>query len=380
VKQNKGIIRRFFSHALLWLNILAVVWLAVCYLASIINPAQVRNVALFSLTTPFAVFINICFLIFWLFTSHKLRSLFSLVILGMCFKVIPAVFGFHYFRAQDWAKAPGRLKIVSWNVHGMGIFSPASEKRYAKGIVSFVVDEDPDILCLPEFAVKASTKKSVYFKEIVRENQYPYFRFIADNSLGTKVLLGTAFFSRFPILNSKAYELDPYIIMMQCDVQVTPDQIIRVFAAHLHSFGLTDRDKAYIEKVKADSDLSTDIDRSRSFVWKFNEAYIMRSKEADKVASIIKASPYPVLICGDFNDLPFSYTYSKIRGDMNDAFVNRGKGFGRTYNQIIPTLRIDHIFYNPAVLNIIAFKSPYSALSDHSPVIANFEIIPTPRH
>jgi endonuclease/exonuclease/phosphatase (EEP) superfamily protein YafD len=79
-------------------------------------------------------------------------------------------------------------------------------------------------------------------------------------------------------------------------------------------------------------------------------------------------------VCGDFNDLPFSYTYSQIKGPLTDAFVKKGRGFGRTYNQIIPTLRIDHILYDDSALHLKAFKTVYSPLSDHSPVFANFEI------
>lgn len=86
-----------------------------------------------------------------------------------------------------------------------------------------------------------------------------------------------------------------------------------------------------------------------------------------------------MLICGDLNDLPGSYTYTKLKGNLKDAFAEKGFGLGRTYNQILPTLRIDYILYDPRLLQIRGFSSPVLSLSDHNPVIANFEIAPKPR-
>jgi endonuclease/exonuclease/phosphatase family metal-dependent hydrolase len=375
VKKKNSLIRRVFTHAAIWLNVLAVIWLFTCYLSSSVSPADIRNIALFSLTTPFAIVANIGFVFLWLFSPKKLRALLSIFGLIICFKMIPAVIGMGYFQTQDWSERPGAFKIMSWNVHGMGIFTPQSEKQHAAGIIKFIRQEDPDILCLPEFSVKALNAESKYLKELVKD-RYRYYRFDDDNSLGTTVLLGTAFLSKYPILSYKVYELDPYIHLLQCDLKPDKKTMVRVLVAHLHSFGLTDRDKAYIEKVKAkETDIESDLGTSRSFIWKFNEAYIFRAREADKIAAVVRNSPYPVLLCGDFNDLPYSYTWTTVKGHLDDAFIRKGRGLGRTYNQIIPTLRIDHIFYDPAVLSVLAFKTRYSALSDHSPVIANFEII-----
>ena len=195
-----------------------------------------------------------------------------------------------------------------------------------------------------------------------------------DNGYGPNIWIGTAIFSKYPIIRFKAHELSPYIFLVENDININ-GTIIRVGIVHLQSFGLSDEDKAVIEEVKQEKN-SESIVKSRSFAWKFNQAYVRRASEAQKVRSIISRSPYPVIICGDFNDLPYSYTYKIIKGNLKDAFAEKGRGFGRTYNQIIPTLRIDHIFYNSNEFKINALKTPYSEFSDHSPVIANFEIIP----
>lgn len=91
------------------------------------------------------------------------------------------------------------------------------------------------------------------------------------------------------------------------------------------------------------------------------------------MAAFIKKSPYPVVVCGDFNDTPASYTYFTIRGNLQDAFLEKGTGIGRTFTGLAPTLRIDYILPgNQFTIN--SFRKINSDLSDHYPVIANLTL------
>lgn len=372
MKKKSGFVPRMLGYTLLLLNIGAVVWLICCYMASVVPPYEVRNIALFSLTTPFAIAANFVFILIWLFSRKKIRFLISFVSLIFYASMIPALFGLHYLSGNDWSRSPRHFKLMSWNVHALGLFNPNHEKQHAQGIVDFIREEDPDILCVPEIAIHNNSAKNVYSRKIINNGHYIEYHFNTDNNYGDQIDIGTAIYSRYPFAGYKVFQLSNIIYMMQCDIRVTPSDTIRVCVVHLHSFTLTDEDKAIIEEVKKNN--TEEIKNSGSFVYKFNEAYAARAKEAENVANILNDSPYPLVICGDFNDLPYSYTYRTIRGDLKDAFAEKGRGLGRTYNQIIPTLRIDHIFYDGDAMCIKAFKNPYSGWSDHSPVIANFEI------
>jgi endonuclease/exonuclease/phosphatase (EEP) superfamily protein YafD len=365
-------IRTFFSHSVFLINILCVIWLALCLMSSIVSPQNVKNLQLFSLTFPFAITANIFFIFFWIFSSRRLRLVPSLLILAASYNVIPAVFGLHFLYQNDWAAREGTFKVMSWNTHAMGIFNVPFEKKHASGIVAYIKAQDPDILVLPEFSVAAITHKSKYKDQIIRNGRYKAHYFTSDNGLGPDILIGTAIFSRYPIINYQAVFLDSFIAISYSDVVLPTHDTTRIFAVHLHTFGLSDNDKSYIEDVKNRD--AKGIVKSRSFLWKFNNAYSMRAAEADKVAGFITDSPYPVIVAGDFNDLPFSYSYTTIRGDLSDAFASKGRGFGRTYNQIIPTLRIDHILYDADQFRITAFRTPYVDLSDHSPILTRFRI------
>jgi endonuclease/exonuclease/phosphatase family metal-dependent hydrolase len=81
-------------------------------------------------------------------------------------------------------------------------------------------------------------------------------------------------------------------------------------------------------------------------------------------------SPYPMVLCGDFNDLPNSYAYRKVRGNLADAFTELGSGVGNTYSGIVPTLRIDQIFIDPS-FQVTQYFRHKKKLSDHYPVIVD---------
>ena len=82
---------------------------------------------------------------------------------------------------------------------------------------------------------------------------------------------------------------------------------------------------------------------------KIKDGFQRRAAQADSIHKSIKASPYPVSLCGDFNDTPASYAYETIRGDLRDAFIESGSGLGQTYIGDFPSFRIDHIFYDPSL-------------------------------
>ncbi len=375
--EGPHIVRRIFRYTFLLLNLAAIVWLALCAFAAVTSPLKVKYIALFSLTTPFAILTNVFFVCFWLFSSKKLRSLLSLIALAVCYKLVLTIFGFHFFAKQDMAPAANRMKLMSWNAHGMGIFNKTKDKAFDAALLDFIQQTDADILCLPEYSTPKTNVMKPFAEKIIRNSGYKDYRFKEDNTLGTKTFLGTAVFTKYPIRKYVIHKLSYYTRLLQADVELPGGQMVRFFFVHLTTFGLSDDDKAFIEEVKKNNkSLNDGQNTSRSFLAKFNNAYRKRAMEADMAAEVIAESPYPVVICGDFNDLPGSYTYTKFRGKLKDAFTEMGSGLGRTYNQILPTIRIDHVFYDPTVLKPVGFECNYTTLSDHNPVIVNFEIIP----
>jgi endonuclease/exonuclease/phosphatase family metal-dependent hydrolase len=112
-------------------------------------------------------------------------------------------------------------------------------------------------------------------------------------------------------------------------------------------------------------------DEVKSLSFSLKKGFVRRSVQAQVVKEHIRNSKYPVIVAGDFNDTPVSYTYRKIRNGLNDSFVTSGYGAGFTYKGNYPPNRIDYILYDNALINnhfdIVRVK-----YSDHYPIIAWF--------
>ena len=368
-------IRRALGGSLFLMNVAAAVWLMTCFVASVVSPAEARYLALFSVTTPFAMVANAGFLVFWLFSSHKLRSLLPAVALVAAYPVVRPVFGWNFFGQNSLAAGQGRLKVMTWNVHGLGIYDLPVDTTVPWRMLDYVKQESPDIACLVEFYTDYHDAFKPHGRTFLKEAGFKEYRFIWDNSLGYKIYVGIALYSKHKVRDVREVELADNIKMLQADVVLPDGGPLRVFLIHLQSFMLADADKAYIRELQRQrGDVGGKVKMSKTIAGKFAYALSKRAAEAQQVARLVKESPHPVLVCGDLNDVPGSYAYTTVRGKLKDAFVSKGRGLGRTYNQISPTLRIDDIFYDPQRLRCIGFKTESTTLSDHNPVTATFEI------
>lgn len=367
-------IRALFSHTFFVVNIGAALWLLLCWYASTTHPADIKYLGFVSLSCAFAIVANIFFMLLWLFSRTKLRSLLSLIVLLYCHSLCTSVVSWHLFASNNMTPQLQGLKILSWNVHGLGLFDKPLDKNRPQKIFSLIDQQQPDVFCMIEFYTNndgSNKEAAAYFKKA----GYKEYRFMYDNDYGSKIYIGNAVFSKYPLSNFKETFIDEYIKLMSCDVQLPNDKKVRLFTVHLQSFLLADKDKTLIEDIQnSKTALEKNKKYTQTFLSKMNNAYVKRAPQAILARAEIDKSPYPTLLCADLNDVPGSYTYQTIKGPMKDAFTQKGFGLGRTYNRIAPTLRIDYIFYNDTALKLIGFKKINTQLSDHNPIIANFLI------
>lgn len=290
-----------------------------------------------------------------------------------CYRLIPAMLGVHFWTENQMSPSLTSIKVMTWNMHGLGIYDKPRDKEKPEKMFRLISQEDPDILCMIEYYTKSdgTNKKGTQF---FKREGYKEYRFTYDNTLGVKVFVGNAIFSKFPLSNFMETDIAENIKMMQCDVTLPYDKKARLFVFHLQSFMLGDKDKAFIEEVKTTTN-KLEENKTRTFISKFRKAYVKRARQAELIKGMIANSPHPVIICCDLNDLPNSYCYNTVKANLNDGFLEKGTGFGRTYNMILPTLRIDYIFYDPSAFALLGYRSIKTNLSDHNPVVANLEML-----
>ncbi len=86
-----------------------------------------------------------------------------------------------------------------------------------------------------------------------------------------------------------------------------------------------------------------------------------------------KHSDLPMILCGDFNDMPNGQVYFRLRERFTDVWdsVDNDKGF--TYSSTRPTKRIDFIFVSDDI-KVKKAKVLETQASDHLPLLVELEI------
>lgn len=222
------------------------------------------------------------------------------------------------------------LKVMSYNVRS---FIDDNRERQLDSIVKIIKAINPDILCLQEMG----------FSDIADSLLEPLKPM--PHSL-SRVNLSPAIYSRYPII--KASRMDTLKNFVWADIVIKKDKnnedTIRVFNNHLHSTAIRRDDSNYIENheyLEGDS-----LGKVHSMVKRLTENNRVRAEQADTLAALVAASPYPVIVCGDFNDTPVSYTYRTVARKLNDPYRKVGRGYSHTYRGFFDMLRIDYIFYS----------------------------------
>ena len=129
----------------------------------------------------------------------------------------------------------------------------------------------------------------------------------------------------------------------------------------------------YIDNPTIESE--TDIEKSKNILGKFKRGFLRRKLQADRIKEEIDKSPFPVIVCGDFNDVPNSYAYETIGKNLQNSFEKKGVGLGRTFSGIASSLRIDNIFVDQHY-EVNQYVRIAKKLSDHFPIITDITVNP----
>lgn len=384
------------------INIIVAFFAVIAYLSSYVPPDIFWLPAIFALSIPVMLLLNLFFIIYWFF-KKSFRSILSITVLLLGIKFIKSTFipGF------DPPVPPGNsggdnqnfssgLMVISYNVRVFNTYARLrDENNDSPGkMIDWLADINSDILCLQEFFYD---KKSDIFNSIdkisgKRKGHY-YFSTALTNRIGAQ--FGIITFSKFPIINKGDLDFGNNTLNQATyiDVIITnstnPDYIgaghqinkprlyrggsadtIRIYNIHLQSLLIKGKDIFKYAEEKNDI-----LSKSKNLLHLFKTVSILRSRQLDILISHINNSPYAVVVCGDLNDTPYSYTYQTLDKILNNAFEKAGNGFGFTYNSKFPFLRIDNQFASRC-FTINSFKTHYEVdYSDHFPISANYKLM-----
>lgn len=339
-------------------GIVALLSAFLCSLCPLINPSVFVWTAFFGLAFWMIFFANIIILI--VLISLKSRRTLLIPIVALLFS-IPGIIKSYSFGEPKTDVA--EVKVMTYNI---GVFRDykvhsKSVAEVKKSIVNLIKEQNPDIICLQESG-KWPRNTAQEFLEMI---DYKYYSVNETN--------GNSYFSKFPIEDVNVFN-DVFVrkFVDIKKVKINKEESFYLVNCHFNSFGISSEEIEYINDTKnivKDKEVY-----GKSLIAKLKRGFESRTKSTSLLIEKLPDDDLPLVICGDFNDTPLSYTYNQMRNaGLKDAFITASSGIGKTYCGPLPLLRIDYFWYNECV-EIIDYKRIKQTTSDHYPLLMSFKI------
>jgi endonuclease/exonuclease/phosphatase family metal-dependent hydrolase len=362
-------LKNFITKILLFANILAALSLIATYLSVYISPARYWVFAFIGMSYPFILIINILFILLWS-AFRKWYILISLATIAIGWNIFR-----EYFQFQPKIKEPQvkekQIRLLTYNVRLFNYYQWEKDTAIWSKILNYIHQENPDIVCFQEFI---TVPKSKHDLENLKKKMYllSYSDVYYTDRVPGRINFGIATFSRFPMVHKRMIEFKHSLNGSIATDIVAGTDTFRLYNCHLQSIRLRNDYNDVLDSVIFNYS-EKQLDNLKDLSSRMKQAFIQRASQVDILAGEIQSSPYPVIVCGDFNDTPVSYTYHKIRNKLEDAFIEAGAGTGNTYRGNLPYVRIDYVFYN-GPLHAHHYGTKKIRWSDHYPVTVDFTI------
>ena len=328
-----------------------------------LNPTDYPILSTVGMTFPFFLLANMAFLVFWLVFKCSRAWL---PVVGFFLAYVPINIYIPLHTSQE--VPDGTIKLISYNVCSYG-----GNYKYENGfekVLGYLNDQQPDIVCIQE---DADTWRRYVFKEYSKTFAYNDTLVLANNELTLNAL---GIHTRFPIVKR---ERIAYSSLSNGSaawwLKVDNDTLI-VINNHFESCHLSTQDRnQYRHIIKGEIPRDSLRTESQMLLVKLAEANAKRAGQIRTVRKYVESHPgYPIVLCGDFNDNPISYSRHTMSTVLTDCFVATGRGVGLSYNQKAFSFRIDHVFCSEDIQPFNCQVDSEMDASDHYPVLCWLKI------
>lgn len=340
--------RRTVTYLLYWLSVSLTALLLVAALlswrSSYVSPEAGRFWASLALMMPLVLLLNAAALVWWLLRGRWLLALMPAAALLCNMGYVSAM-----IQLPDiWREGPGDIRVATLNTLGLARYP--TKQLSASAIARSMERQKVDILCMQEFPdERAFPPDSI---AALFRSRMPHF--VYDQ--------GQAIASRYPILDHRYVRFpDSNNNYLWADLAVD-GRTVRVFSVHLQTSGIA----ALRLRFRKDYNRDAPVDRVLGEVERNSR---IRARQVREIRDIIDSTRLPLILAGDFNDTPSSYTYRRMRGGLTDGFQSTGSGYGGTFRYVGGLLRIDYIFCNDD-FRFVDYVTLNDDLSDHKAVVA----------
>jgi endonuclease/exonuclease/phosphatase family metal-dependent hydrolase len=332
----------------------------VSYLSIFIPPDRFWLAGFFALFIPIFLIAHVFFLAYWILYKRYNYSIYSLLGLLSAFTLILRTFNWNVSDTEV-----SNFSVLSYNAKIFNAYQSDAEGKATQDIVQWLSKDESDLKCFQEFYHWQDSKILNTLDHLGQKGNYhAHFQRAYTNDVGG--LVGMAIFSKHPILKRGSLKVrDKYKYgAIYVDLLFKKDTI-RVYNIHLKSMSID------TEALKDTDNLKKNyFDLFR----RLKNGFAERAKQVKIIREDIEKCPYKVILCGDLNDLPYSYTYHQLSQVLENAFEQGGKGFGFTFNSWLFFLRIDNQFFSEKIKIKDCQTFRDIGYSDHFPIKANYWI------
>ena len=338
--------------------------LILSYASIVVNPAKVWFISLVGI---FFIPLSVVNLLLLLWAVKRRSKSFMIPLLAL----LPAFFfAGRYVRIDTEEERIARMshtgntvKIVSYNVGRFALHEGefSSRSDCADSVFSFILEQDPDIICLQEFHTDDVDKVRTFLRRRMGDYKAEYYLFPTGGGA-----FGNLTLSRLPVKGKGVVKFDGSSNLAIYTDYRHGDKDFRVYNCHFESYNIS---LSGILRAIAGKDKGIFTETGN----KMKRSITRRPKQVDQVFEDIERCPVESFVCGDFNDNPMSYTYYRMTRGRKDSFREAGHGFGATFASMWPMLRIDYILF-PEDFKAVSHRTPRVPYSDHYPVITEIEL------
>lgn len=317
MRLTKKSVRKIFIYTIVALNVL-------CYISLQIPPHIFWPAAFLSYGFPVIICLNLILLTLALIQKRLTAFIWFL------FFLLGAPYLLRTVRFNSSGKLTNTVRILSFNAKLFRM--PHVYDQFSTELINWVATDSSSIKCIQEYSTNPTWAGLDVTGKLTAAG-YNHYTFVAEID-DRQHNPGLAIFSTYKFVNTGVVWHDPQSLNAAIFADLDyGEKIIRVYNVHFSSMKLKARPEGWLEKT--------------SYLFQqLKSGSINRSQQVNALLNHMKTSPYPYLVCGDFNETPYSYVYSRMRGELTNAFEERGSGFGFTLNQKPYFLRIDHQFFS----------------------------------
>lgn len=333
---------------------------------------------LLALGYPFALMALLAVIMTSLFFNKKMLVV-ALISLVVGYQNLEKTFATHAFTQHQLEhNDTSSLRVLTWNVFyflNKHEVKDDNADNPRNKMIEAIRQMNPDVLCMQEYLSYNDVPELVSMNQVFAGMGYRYRIYSNDHNFHVKngtSDLGAMLFSKYPFLDTGRVSMhtqqNDHLIYADILYKQKP---VRIFTAHMSSLSL------YVDTphtgLANENIYKLTYSRKRAVAQKIRRTATMHENESRIIDSAIRQSPYPVVYCADMNAVPCTYSYKKVRGSLKDAFLEKGFGFGQTYDALSPTLRIDVCFVDERLKVNDCFVRRLHGLSDHFPVVTTLQ-------